>query len=111
MGPDLAFEKWTQSVKILLLTFVTMALMYKRERLQALIRIIVVSLGYFGAKGGLFTIVGGGTSHVWGPPGSFIAANNAPAMALAMVMPRVGSLQSRTDHTRFLLGPSGLNHH
>src|SRR3546814_12458459 len=61
MVPDLAFEKWTQSVKILLMTFVTMALMYKRERLQALIWIIVVSLGYFGAKGGLFTIVGGGT--------------------------------------------------
>src|SRR3546814_12967060 len=37
MVPDLAFEKWTQSVKILLMTFVTMALMYKRERLQALI--------------------------------------------------------------------------
>src|SRR3546814_6841453 len=63
MVPDLAFEKWTQSVKILLMTFVTMALMYKRERLQALIWISVVSLGYFGAKGGLFTFVGGGTSH------------------------------------------------
>src|SRR3546814_8724211 len=43
MAPDLAFEKWTQSVKILLMTFVTMALMYKRERLQALIWIIVRS--------------------------------------------------------------------
>src|SRR3546814_1570351 len=88
MVPDLAFEKWTQSVKILLMTFVTMALMYKRERLQALIWLIVVPLGYFGSMGGLFTIVGGGTSHVWGPPGSLIADNNAHAMAVVMVLPR-----------------------
>src|SRR3546814_10151537 len=87
MVPDLAFEKWTQSVKILLMTFVTMALMYKRERLQALIWVIVVSLGYFGAKGGPLPIVGGGTSHVRGARGSFIADTYALAMALVMVPP------------------------
>src|SRR3546814_119025 len=90
------------------MTFVTMALMYKRERLQALIWIIVVSLGYFGAKGGLFTIVGGGTSHVWGPPGSFIADNNALAMALVMVLPLVRYLQIQTESKLIRLGLYGL---
>src|SRR3546814_11828961 len=96
MVPDLAFEKWTQSVKILLMTFVTMALMYKRERLQALIWISVVSLGYFGAKVGSFTIVGGGTSHAWGPPAHFVADTNAIAIALVNVSPPVRYLRIQT---------------
>src|SRR3546814_9163458 len=54
MVPDLAFEKWTQTFKILLMTFVTMALIWNRERLHAVVWVIVISLGFYGAKGGLF---------------------------------------------------------
>src|SRR3546814_6722076 len=53
MVPDLAFEKWTQTFKILLMTFVTMALIWNRERLHAVVWVIVISLGFYGAKGGL----------------------------------------------------------
>jgi len=97
MVPDLAFEKWNQSIKILLMTFATMALMQSRERLHALIWVVVSSLAFFGIKGGLFTILSGGVAHVWGPSGSFIADNNALAMALVMVLPWVRYLQLHTD--------------
>jgi putative inorganic carbon (HCO3(-)) transporter len=105
MVPDHAFEKWNQSFKILLMTFVTMVLMGDRERLHAMIWIIVISLSFFGIKGGVFTILGGGESLVWGPPGSFIADNNAMAMALVMVLPLVRYLQL---HTESMLIRSGL---
>lgn len=95
--PNLAFEKWNQSFKILLMTFVAMALMANRERLHALVWVIVVSLAFFGIKGGIFTIMRAGQFHVWGPPGSFIADNNALAMALVMVLPLMRYLQLHTS--------------
>jgi probable O-glycosylation ligase (exosortase A-associated) len=108
MVPDLAFQKWNQSFKILLMTFVTMVLMHNRERIQAMIWIIVISLGFFGAKGGLFTVVGGGTDRVWGPPGSFITDNNALAMALVMALPLVRYLQLQTESKLIRMGLYGL---
>lgn len=108
MVPDLAFEKWTQTFKILLMTFVTMALICNRERLHAVVWVIVISLGFYGAKGGLFTAIGGGDSRVWGPPGSFIADNNALAMALVMVLPLVRYLQLQTQSKLIRLGLYGL---
>jgi probable O-glycosylation ligase (exosortase A-associated) len=104
MVPDLAFEKWSQTIKILLMTFATMALMQSRERLHALIWVVVSSLAFFGIKGGLFTILGGGVSHVWGPSGSFIGDNNALAMALVMILPLVRYLQLHTDSRPIRMG-------
>lgn len=106
--PDLAFDKWNQSFKILLMTLVTMVLMNNRERLHALIWVIVLSLGYFGLKGGVFTIITGGTSRVWGPPRSFIADNNALAMALLMALPLVRYLQLHTEDKWIRFGLLGL---
>lgn len=104
MVPDLAFEKWTQSAKILLMTFVTMMLMGTRERLHALVWVAVISLAFFGIKGGVFTILKGAEFRVWGPPGSFIADNNALAMALVMMLPLVRYLQLHTESKLIRLG-------
>lgn len=105
--PDEAFDKWNQSFKILLMTFVTMILINNRERLNALIWVIVTSLAFFGVKGGIFTILGGGESRVWGPPRSFIADNNALAMALLMVLPLIRYLQLHTENKLLRLGMYG----
>lgn len=107
MVPDLAFEKWSQSIKILLMTIVTMALMRDRERLHALVWVIVVSLAFFGMKGGLFTIAKGAAFKVWGPPGSFIADNNALAMALVMLLPLMRYLQIQTESALVRMGLYG----
>lgn len=104
MVPDLAFEKWSQSIKILLMTVVTMILMGTRERLHALVWVIVLSLGFFGVKGGVFTILGGASSRVWGPPRSFISDNNALAMALIMALPLVRYLQLHSQSVIVRMG-------
>ena len=48
--------------------------------------VMALSIGFFGVKGGIFTVVGGGENMVWGPPGSFIEGNNELALALIMVL-------------------------
>jgi putative inorganic carbon (HCO3(-)) transporter len=83
-------EAWIQYEKVLkiqLMTFATILLMGSQERVRMLIWVIVISLGYYGVKGGVFTIIHGGDYHVWGPPGSFIEGNNELALALLMTLP------------------------
>ena len=54
-------------------------------------------LGFYGVKGGLFTIFGGGEYRVRGPEGSFIEGNNEIGLALIMVIPLVRYLQLSSD--------------
>jgi hypothetical protein len=42
-------------------------LINSRERVHALIWVIALSLGFYGVKGGIFTIVHGGVYEVRGP--------------------------------------------
>ncbi len=94
--PDLAFAKWKLVMKIMLMSFVTLLVMAKRERLNLLIWVIVLSLGFYGGKGGVFTLARdtGGMNLVWGPEDSFISDNNALALALVMALPLMRYLQT-----------------
>jgi probable O-glycosylation ligase (exosortase A-associated) len=91
--PDSAWKAWLEFAKVLVMVFVTLALVNNRERIHWLIWMIVVSLGFYGVKGGAFTIFSGGANHVFGPPASFIADNNALALALCMTLPFMRYLQ------------------
>jgi probable O-glycosylation ligase (exosortase A-associated) len=94
--PDHAHWKWDLTIKILLFNgFVTLGLITTRERLDALIWIIVLSLGFFAVKGAAFTLLTGGGYRLSGPSGSFIGDNNAFGLALLMVIPLVRYLQLR----------------
>ena len=75
---------------------VTLMLVNTRERMHWLIWTIVISLGFYGLKGGVFTLLKGGEYHVYGPPASFIADNNALALALCMILPLMRYLQLQT---------------
>jgi len=93
MVPDLAYQNWEQATKILLMTVITMIVMQRRERIHALVWVIVLSLVFFGVKGGIFTILTGGAHRVWGPPGGVIAGNNEIGLALVMILPLMRYLQ------------------
>jgi probable O-glycosylation ligase (exosortase A-associated) len=73
--------------KIQLMTLVAMAVLNDRRNLHAFVWINVLSLGFYGIKGGLFTLRSGGTERVWGPPGGFIEGNNELALALVIAIP------------------------
>jgi putative inorganic carbon (HCO3(-)) transporter len=85
-------------LKIQVVTFLTIMLMGQKQRLLQLIWVIVLSLGFYGVKGGLFTLVTAGHFHVWGPPHSFIEDNNALAAALLMVLPLMYYLRSLVEN-------------
>jgi putative inorganic carbon (hco3(-)) transporter len=91
--PEDAYIQWIKVMKIMLMTVVTLMLIRTKKHLQLLIWVIVISLGYYGVKGGLFTIKGGAEDRVWGPTGSFIGGNNEIALALIMTIPLMHYLQ------------------
>jgi len=49
----------------------------------------VASIGFYGVKGGIFTILKGGIHRVQGPPGTFIEGNNEMALAMVMTIPLI----------------------
>jgi putative inorganic carbon (hco3(-)) transporter len=85
--PESALNDYVRTLKIQLIVFLTMMLITDMERLKQLLWVIVLSIGYFSVKGGVFTILTGGGHKVWGPEGSFIEDNNALAVAVLMTIP------------------------
>lgn len=84
---ELGFELWDKAAKIQLFAILTVLLIRNKQQINALIWVIVLSLGFYGVKGGLFTVRTGGDNRVYGPPDSFLQDNNAMALALIMVLP------------------------
>jgi len=91
-----SFDLWDRVIKIDLMIIVAMIALTTREQLMALAWTLVVSIGIYGFKGGIFTIVHGGMFRVWGPPGSFIEGNNELALALVMTIPLMRFVQLQT---------------
>lgn len=98
---DLSLGQWNKVMKIMLMTFVTLMLLKTRQHVQLLIWVLVFSLGFYGVKGGIFTITGGGVDRVWGPEGTFIGGNNEIALALIMTIPLMHYLQT-TAHNMWI---------
>ena len=87
LEPAGAIRMLERVVKIQFVTFLALYILYKREHVMWLMLIIVVSIGFYGVKGGVFTLRGGGAHLVFGPPQSFIEENNALALAVIMTIP------------------------
>jgi probable O-glycosylation ligase (exosortase A-associated) len=85
--PALAQQQLLKVVKIQLMIFVALMLINDKERLNWLVLTIAMSIGFYGLKGGIFTILQGGIYRVQGPPGTFIGGNNEVGLALAMTIP------------------------
>ena len=94
---DLAWAHMTKVAKIQLMTFVTLMLINSRERVHALIWVIAMSLGFYGVKGGIFTLMHGGVYEVRGPLDTFIGGNNEIGLALIMVIPLIRYLQLQAE--------------
>jgi len=98
LNPDQALEQLIKVVKIQLIIFFTLMLIHNKEQVIALLWVIVGSIGFFGVKGGLFTIATAGAFRVWGPPGSFIEDNNELAVALLMLLPLIYYLKTQVTN-------------
>lgn len=96
LQPDLVTEQWIKVLKIMLMIFVTLMVLKNKDHIQAFMWVMVLSVAFYGIKGGIFTITSGGQYRVWGPVGTFIGGNNEIALALIMVIPLLHYLQLTT---------------
>lgn len=98
---------WDRTWKTFALGILLAATVTNRVRLQAVLWVAVISLFYYGVKGGLFTIVTGGHNHVLGPSGSMINDNNQLAVAMLMSLPLANYLRNQSTDKRVRLALLG----
>ena len=91
--PGNSFDMWSRVMKIMLMTFVALALINTKNQIHYFIWTLFISLGYYGIKGGIFTIRSGGAYMVSGPANTFIGGNNELALALVVLIPIIRYLQ------------------
>lgn len=102
--PDKSWAQWEQTMRALALVFLVFFIANTKARIHGLIWILVISLGFYGIKGGIFTIVGGGYSKVYGPAASILGDNNHLALAVVMAVPLVNYLRMHTKIRMMQLG-------
>lgn len=88
-----AQEYWVRFFKIVLLAYFTLILVTDEQKLHWVLWAVVLSFGFWGFKGGLFTALSGGGYHVLGPPSSFFRDNNDFALVMCMTLPLMRYLQ------------------
>lgn len=92
-------------MKVFLFVHVSAMVLKSRKQLEWMLWVIVFSVGFFGVKGGLFTIASGAGGKVYGPPGdSFLSDNNAISVALIMVIPLIYYLRAVSTSRLVRLG-------
>jgi probable O-glycosylation ligase (exosortase A-associated) len=95
---------WSRVVKVMLLGLLVPVLMATPRRIHALVWVMIMCLGYFGIKGGLFTLFMGSGGHVVGPPDSQLIDNNNLALALCMSLPLMNYLRLQSDNRTVRMG-------
>ncbi len=97
-NPTGAMKELDRFLKIQVFIFLILALISDKQKLDGFIWVMVLSIGFFGVKGGIFTIMTGGSARVYGPGGSFIAGNNEIALAMLMTIPLMRYLQLQSQN-------------
>lgn len=87
--PEPSWEKWQTVFKIMFMVFVAMMIVREQKHIEWLVGALVLTVGFYGVKGGLWTLVTGGSAKIYGPPGGFIGENNSAALAIVMTIPLV----------------------
>jgi putative inorganic carbon (HCO3(-)) transporter len=91
--PDWSWQFWDRTWKTFALGFFIAMLASHPVRIHAIVWTVVLSLFYFGVKGGIFTILNGGTNRVFGAENTIIGDNNQLALALLMALPLANYLR------------------
>ena len=97
LEPGLVWTEWSRVIKTFGMILLSLMALRTEKDTKALVWVVGLSLGFFGLKGGLFTVMSGGSSHVFGPEGSYITDNNALALALVTALPILWYLHLDAD--------------
>ena len=103
---DGSMDMFKKVMKVDFMILVALVLINTRTQIVALAAVLVFSIGFYGLKGGIFTIMNGGNFRVWGPEGTFIEGNNELALAIIVCIPlmRFLQMQLKTAPMRWAMG-------
>ncbi|TXL65950.1 putative O-glycosylation ligase, exosortase A system-associated [Zeimonas arvi] len=87
LEPGEARARWIEVAKVHTMCLVTLALLTDWNKVRLLVWVCSCSVGFYGLKGGVFTLMSGGQFLVWGPLDSAIQDNNHLAVGLVMTLP------------------------
>lgn len=108
---NLSNEAFQRFIRVLVFVIFCQVIINSRLRIQAMIWIVVISVGYYSIKGGIFTLISGGGYHVLGPVGTMMRDNNQMGLAAATILPLIYFLYqtSANRYIRYgLIGAGGL---
>jgi putative inorganic carbon (HCO3(-)) transporter len=106
--PDRAWGEWNRVMKTLFFVLVSMAALNNEKDTKLFAWVVALSLGFYGLKGGLFTLMSGGSSRVMGPTGTYITDNNDLALALLTTVPLIWWLHLQATKKWLRLAMVGL---
>lgn len=104
---NLAWREWDRVMKTLFMTFVALAILNSEKDIKAYAAVVALSLGFYGLKGGIFTLFSGGSNHVVGPSFTYIGDNNALALALVTTLPLIWYLRLQANRKWLRLAMTG----
>jgi probable O-glycosylation ligase (exosortase A-associated) len=88
-APGFSWIFWDRTVRFFAMIFMVYFLFTTKARIHGMIWVLLISLGFYGVKGGVFTILKGGHAIVYGPPDSVFFDNNQLALAVVTELPLV----------------------
>ena len=86
-SPDAAGQQLDRVLRIYFMTFVMGTLIFGERKIRGLLWTMILGIGVFGVKGGLFSLQTGGQFHVVGPETTFLEANTSLGLAFNMILP------------------------
>jgi len=111
LNPEAAGTELMRFLKIQLMTLMMLLMLNDRRRIELTIWVIAGSIAFYGAKGGIFTLLSGGQHYVLGPASTFIAGSNEIAFAIIIILPLLWYIWHITEQRWIklaLLGAAGL---
>lgn len=106
-APDAVWSKWDRTMKMFAGALLSAALLTERRRIHAMVWLMAIAMGYYGVKGGIFTLVTGGRFIVLGPELSMIRDRNHLAVAMLVAIPLMNYLRLNSRHHVVRLGLIG----
>lgn len=96
LDPSTSWPIWNLTWRIFALGLMVGVMATNRVRIHALVWVMVLSLVYYGVRGGLLSILTGGNKTIVGPPDTIIGDNNQLGLTLLMILPLVVYLRKHS---------------
>lgn len=96
LRPEHSFRFFDLFLKTLIFAAVCIQLTTDRLKFHALVWMLVIGIGYFAIKGGLFTLVTLGQHRVQGLPYTILEDNNHLGTAMATILPMILYLREQS---------------